>query len=431
MSRRAVYRKILIVVFGVGLVIACYATYGYLNNRIPDSIRMLVNQEEEFQFDFPISADFEMEAEDAQASVGTTSNIPQNTVKMTAANTVSLKSDSVGQYKLKLKALGFINFKTIDVSVVEKQEVIPCGFPIGIYLQTDGVMIIGSGAVTGMDGLSHEPSLGIVKSGDYITSLNGEKVSSKSQLIYLINKYGGDDIVLGVRRNKEVSQVKIKPVQSSPTEYKLGIWVRDDTQGIGTLTYITEDGKFGALGHGISDIDTSELLDSSDGVLYEAKIWGIKKGEAGSPGGLLGVINYEDDHVLGEINKNTNQGIYGTANEKLISSINQDAAMEIGYKQEIKLGKAYVRCMVNDEIKDYEIEIEKIDLSADNVNKGMVIQITDPELLNLTNGIVQGMSGSPIIQNNKLIGAVTHVFVQNSTKGYGIFIENMLTKTSK
>lgn len=428
MSRRSIYRKVLIMVCLVSVIITAYCTYELFVKNIPDNIRMLVNEEEEISFDIPLSADFQFE--DYEVSLGTESNIPDSMLKMTDTNTISLKADSIGQYKLKLKLFGMFSFKTVDVNVVDKQEIIPCGFPIGIYLQTDGVMVIGSGAIKGIDGLTYEPALGIIKSGDYITSLNGEKIGSKSQLIFLINKYGNKDIVLGVRRSNEEIEVKIKPVKASAEEYKLGIWVRDDTQGIGTLTYITTDGKFGALGHGISDIDTNELLSSSEGILYEAQIWGIKKGESGSPGGLCGVINYEQEHVLGEIAQNTNQGVYGTANDKLFSLINQEV-MEVGYKQDIEVGKAYVRCMVDDELKDYEIEIEKIDLSTDNINKGMVVQITDSELLNLTNGIVQGMSGSPIIQNNRIIGAITHVFIQDSTKGYGIFIENMIVQNNK
>lgn len=427
MGRKSMYRKILIMIFLVSTIITCYCVYDTFVKNIPDSIRMLVNKEEEISFDIPVKADFQFEG--YEVSQGTSPSIPNGMVKMTDINTISLKSESTGQYKLQLKLFGLFNVKTVDVNVVEKQDVIPCGFPIGIYLQTDGVMIIGSATVNGMDGISYEPALGIIKSGDYITSLNGNKVGSKSQLMFLINKYGNDDIVLGIRRSKEDIELKIKPVKTGADEYKLGIWVRDDTQGIGTLTYITTDGQFGALGHGISDIDTGELLSSSEGVLYEAQIWGIKKGESGSPGGLCGVINYEDTNILGEITQNTNKGVYGKANEKLFSSINNEP-IEVGYKQEVRTGSANIRCMVEGEIKDYEIEIQKIDLSSDNINKGMVIQITDPELLNLTNGIVQGMSGSPIIQNNKIIGAVTHVFIQDSTKGYGIFIENMLSQNN-
>ena len=301
----------------------------------------------------------------------------------------------------------------------------PCGIPIGIYLQTNGVMIIGTGKVTDSNGNVSYPAENIILENDYIFSLNDIEVNTKSQLTFLINKYGSKDIILGIRRNGNEIKVKVTPVCVGNNEYKIGIWVRDDSQGIGTLTFITKDGKFGALGHGISDVDTGKLLGSINGILYKADIWGIKKGKNGSPGGLLGSISYEKNKEYGTINSNTNHGIFGQANEMLINECTFEY-MDIGLKQDVKKGKAIIRCTVDGTIKDYEIEIIKVDYSNSHRNKGMVIEITDEELLDKTGGIVQGMSGSPIVQNGKIIGAVTHVFINNSTKGYGIFIENML-----
>ena len=172
-------------------------------------------------------------------------------------------------------------------------------------------------------------------------------------------------------------------------------------------------------------MDTGKLLSAKIGILYDADIWGIKKGENGNPGGLLGSIAYEEANELGTITGNTNCGIFGIANEKLIEKCDSDS-VEIALKQDVKVGKAIVRCAINGELCDYEIEIEKVDYANNKKNKGMVIRITDPKLLSQTNGNVQGMSGSPILQDGKLIGAVTHVFVNDSTRGYGIFIEEML-----
>ncbi len=267
----------------------------------------------------------------------------------------------------------------------------------------------------------------VVKSGDYIKRINGETVNSKEEMIKKVKDSGGKEMILTIRRNEEEMNVKITPVETEPEEYKLGIWVRDDAQGIGTLTYLTAQGEFGGLGHGVSDVDTGMLLEACGGKLYEARILSIIKGEAGTPGGLSGVINNEKA-VLGEITKNTSQGIFGKASFELRNIVGSEA-MDIGLRQEVKLGEAYVRCKIEGEMKDYKILITKIDNSSHNLNKGMEIKIVDEELLEKTNGIVQGMSGSPIIQNGKLIGAVTHVFVQDSTKGYGIFIENMLSSS--
>lgn len=318
------------------------------------------------------------------------------------------------------------NPANLRVSAQEETWVYPCGIPVGLYLKTEGVMVIASGEVSCMDGNTVSPSDGKVMEGDYITAVNGNEVNSKSQLLYYVQKYGNHALVLDITRNGEETQVKVNPVAAEDGSYRIGVWVRDDTQGIGTMTYIKKDGSFGALGHGISDIDTGKLLASNEGILYQAFVWGIRKGEAGTPGGLCGVINYEDSNIIGEINKNTDKGIYGDADTAIIRQY-ELSPMVVAYKNEVEEGSAYVRCLLDGKIKDYEIEILKVN-KTENSNKGLVIEVKDEDLLNLTGGIVQGMSGSPIIQNGKLVGAVTHVFVQDSAKGYGILIEQMLER---
>ena len=191
------------------------------------------------------------------------------------------------------------------------------------------------------------------------------------------------------------------------------------------MTYLDLNGNFGALGHGISDADTGQVVDIESGALYETRIMGIEKGTMGKPGVMSGVIYYGPQSELGTVDGNTEEGIFGVAGEALKNRI-QAEALPIGYRQDVHPGKAVVRTSVSGEAKDYEIEILKVDYSTSHKSKGMVIKVTDPQLLALTGGIVQGMSGSPIMQDGKIIGAVTHVFVQDSTKGYGIFIENML-----
>ncbi len=314
----------------------------------------------------------------------------------------------------------------VNADISNEFKVLPCGFPVGIYLETDGVMVVSCGTVEGKDGIMYEPALDLIKSGDYIVSVNGIDVSSKSQLLFLINKYGAEQLEIGVRRGEEIQVVNINAVPTADDEYKIGVWVRDDTQGIGTMTYVTGDGEFGALGHGISDIDTGELLSSDTGLLYNARIWGIKKGANGTPGGLCGTINYDDENIIGEINNNTGIGIFGSVDAEYIENKYSLEYVEVATADEIKKGKAYVRSMVSGELKDYEIQITDVDRSGDSDNRQLTIEVTDEELLSITNGIVQGMSGSPIIQNGKLVGAVTHVLVNDPTRGYGIFIEEML-----
>lgn len=398
------YRKCLIILLIIGTIFTGVYTYNIVDNSIPDQINVFSIDDISIKTSVPISYKISNKSLEASAKAG---------------------NDNKNNYVVKTKLFGLIPAKNIEVNVIEERRIIPCGIQIGIYLHTSGVMIIDTGEVTDINGVKSSPSENIIRPDDYIYSLNDIDVNSKSQLTFLINKYGSEDIILGIKRNGNDIKVRITPVCVGNGEYKIGIWVRDDSQGIGTLTYLTEDGKFGALGHGISDVDTGKLLTSVDGMLYKSDIWGIKKGEDGNPGGLLGSISYEERNEYGAITGNTMHGIFGEANDKLIKECDFEA-LEIGLKQEVKKGKAYIRCKLNGEMKDYEIKILKVDYANNEKNKGMEIEITDDELINLTNGIVQGMSGSPIIQDGKVVGAVTHVFVNDCKKGYGIFIENML-----
>ena len=225
-----------------------------------------------------------------------------------------------------------------------------------------------------------------------------------------------------IRRGTQKLEVAVGSVQAKDGTNKLGIWVREDTQGIGTMTYITKNGKFGALGHGITDADTGTLMDLRDGELYQTKILDIIKGKSGAPGELEGYINMVAKECIGKIEKNTQLGIFGTLLEE---KADKREYYEVGLRQDIKLGKAWIYSNIEGTPQKYEIQIEKLNRTSKD-NKGMVIRVTDKRLLALTGGIVQGMSGSPILQDDKIIGAVTHVFVEEPTKGYAVFLENML-----
>lgn len=338
---------------------------------------------------------------------------------------VSANAYASGSYTIEYKLMGIIPLKEAEVQVLKPAYVIPGGIPIGIYMETQGILIIGTGEVTGIDGLTYEPAYRIVQRGDYIQAINGKPVSDKEDLIDVVNAEGGQDVILDLDRNGETIQVKVEAVKTSQEEYKLGIWVRDNTQGIGTLTFLTENGRFGALGHGVNDVDTGSLLEIAQGALYDTNIIDIKKGEKGTPGELSGLIRYRKELICGELTENTQVGIFGEGEDRLYEKLEAEP-LQVGYKQEIELGEAYVRSSISGVMKDYQVEILEIHRKDEDMNKGIILKVTDPELLDLTGGIVQGMSGSPIIQNGKLVGAVTHVFVQDSTKGFGVFIENML-----
>ena len=328
-----------------------------------------------------------------------------------------------GSYRIPCSLLGMIPLKAVQAEIVEDQWVYVSGTPVGLYMETQGVLIVDTGEITNEKGITEEPAANIVQPGDYILEVNGKGISRKKELISEIEKCGGEKVELLVNRKGEEIPISLEPVFTQEEEYKLGIWVRDNTQGIGTLTYIDQEGKFGALGHGISDTDTGELLDVSGGELYQAQIISIIRGTRGIPGELSGYIEYEEDKKIGTIEKNTDIGIFG----ELFSGMEPSGKkVKIGYKQEVKKGKAQILIELEGKPEYYDIEITEIYGSRQDSNKSFQIQVTDPALLARTGGIVQGMSGSPILQDGKLIGAVTHVFVQDSSKGYGIFIENML-----
>lgn len=301
------------------------------------------------------------------------------------------------------------------------------GTPVGIYMETDGVMVLSTESMKGVDGEEYEPAAGLVQSGDYIMAVNGEAVTGKAELLDAVEHLDSGNVVLTIQRGEETMDIRIRPVECGPDEYKLGIWVRDNVQGLGTITFVTGQSRFGALGHGIHDVDTNVLMSVDSGTLYKTSIQDILKGEDGNPGTMEGIIVYNNYNILGGIDKNTEAGIYGTV-DRIDELFDEQIPIETASTDEIETGSATIRCFVDNELKEYEIQVTDIDRSESEINKGLVIQVTDPELLEKTGGIIQGMSGSPIIQNGKLIGAVTHVFVQDSTKGYGIFIENMLNQ---
>ncbi len=418
-KRYRIYRGCLCIAWIASFLALIGFGYYQVDSSIPSVIRVREGEEESFDLSIPAKAEIVSVSEQGK------SNIPKGAVTIDLNQPVTMNTIDLEQSLMEVKLFGFLPFKQVDIQVIENQELIPVGVPIGIYVKTDGILVIGVGEFLGQDGVHYSPAKYILKSGDYIQKLNGEVVTEKSDFIQRIENCGGREIVLTVEREEELIDLKIKPVQDQNGAYRIGAWVRDNAQGVGTMTYIDAEGNFGALGHGINDVDTSTLMELDDGTLYETEIVSIQKGTIGNPGEMVGMIVYSDEHILGDITTNSTQGIFGKCNERA-AELTAEEALQIGLKQEIVEGPAQVLCTVDGTTKYYDIQITGIHLDHDNVNRGLEIKITDQELLDITGGIVQGMSGAPIIQNGKFIGAVTHVLVQDSTRGYGIFIENML-----
>ena len=303
--------------------------------------------------------------------------------------------------------------------------VIPGGMAIGIYMETDGVLVLSTESIECVDGNEYEPAKNLVKPGDYIVGFNGAEIDNKRALVQAVNKLESSEVILKLRRDEEYIDVKMQSVEVKNKQYKLGIWVKDSIQGLGTVTYLTLNGEFGALGHGIHDSETNELIDIEKGSVYNTNIVGIQKGEKGEPGGLEGVIIYRSSNKLGVIDDNTENGIHGSINEVEAMCENMEP-VEICKKENIQLGEACILCSVDGSVEEYQIQIKNVNSYAKDANKGIIIEVTDEKLLELTGGIVQGMSGSPILQNGKIVGAVTHVLVNDPARGYGIFIEDMM-----
>jgi len=422
------YRRFLKIVLTVTLLTILGISYKQIYDSIPSTIRLKAGVEQILDLNVPVEGTI-MKSIGSDRAVEVSeqgeSNIPSDSIYINLNNAVSLMANDTQAYRMNLKLFGFIPFKQVDIEVIQDMMLYPVGRPVGIYVKTDGVLVIGVGEFEGPDGKQQSPAKYLLKSGDYILKVDGVEVEGKDQFIQTVEESQGEKLVLTVRRGEEEFELSIRPELNQSAEYKLGVWVRDNAQGVGTVTFVDEQGNFGALGHGISDVDTSALMMLKSGTLYQTEIIAIKKGSNGTPGEITGMIEYSDRYILGEITANTEKGIYGVCSNELWEN-GVGEALPIGLKQEIKKGAAQILCCVGKEAKYYDVEIKEVYLQNNNVNRGILLEVTDPELLATTGGIVQGMSGSPVIQNGKLVGAVTHVLVNDPTRGYAIFIENML-----
>ena len=300
-------------------------------------------------------------------------------------------------------------------------ELIPGGETFGVKFKASGVLVTDRQDIISSDGQEKNPAFDSgIKKGDIITGVDGEKIESGSDFRDKIAASGGKSVVLTVERNDKTQKIKVTPVlDSSDNTYHIGVIVKDSTAGLGTITFYDDDNMtFGALGHGICEGDTATLFPLEEGLVYSAKVYSVEKGVVGTPGELRGL--FLDDTLLGRLSSNTLRGVFGS-----INSIPQKQSLKVAEPDEIKEGEVTILSTVDEKgVGEYSAEITKIDMS-ENDNKNFIIKITDSNLISKTGGIVQGMSGSPIIQNVKIIGAVTHVFINDPTSGYGIYIKNM------
>ena len=345
---------------------------------------------------------------------------------------VTIKANILGDLKLNLSALGFFN-KTITVSVLPKVEVIPGGDCIGVKLYSKGVLIIGESKIQGVDGNFYKAyEEGTFKAGDILLKINDYEIENSNEVETIIENIKDKEVTITYERDGEEKTKNITPIKCiDDGKYKIGLWIRDGAMGVGTLTfYSPEYSKFAALGHGISDEDSKSLIKLENGSIYGANVLSVNKGRSEAPGEIKGYL--DDGEEIGTITVNSNNGIYGDINEYNTNIITRER-IPVASRNEIEVGPATIQCTVDQsqEIKSYDIEIVKISNSVSNDSKGMIIKVTDEDLISKTGGIVQGMSGSPIIQKGKLVGAVTHVYVSQPTKGYAIFADTMINEMKK
>ena len=406
---KKVFKKMILLTF-------LFIIYVYILviNYIPDQITIFEGENISLRTIFGITLDSEDEVLEVSANTG------EKTI------------NKIGNETLSVSLFDKLFLKSVDVSVLPKTTVIPVGNIAGVKLYTSGVLVVGMSEVEGEDSKTYKPyeNTGI-EEGDTIVKINDNLISSTDDLIEKVNMSKGEEVEIEYIHDEETKECSITPVKTSEEEYKLGLWVRDSAAGVGTVTfYEPSTQSFGALGHGITDIDTGDLLNIASGEFVTAKVLNIKKGEDGNPGKIQGTV--EEQETIGKITKNTEFGIYGKIQDLSSLNIDKSKEMEVALRDEIQTGKATILCSLDNEtVKEYEIEITKIYKDNNYDNKSMEIKVTDEELIEKTGGIIQGMSGSPIIQNGKFIGAVTHVLVNSSTEGYAIFGDLMLKQSKE
>lgn len=406
----------------VALIVFVSLTPGFQQFfSIPKDIRMLSGSEISWKLGMPATA---------TASVSNPDIVHVNgkrgmTIPVDLTKPLQLLSAKDGQSKVQLKLFGSLPIKTFNVRVIPGLKVIPGGQSIGVKLNSAGMLVVGHHRV----GETSPGQEADIRVGDRLLQLNGVKLDNPEQVNDIVQKAGKESKTLEalIARDDKKLTVKLKPALDETKKiYRLGLYIRNATSGVGTLTfYEPEEHLYGALGHVISDVDTGQPIRAGGGQIVQSNVTAVEKGQTGKPGEKRAIF-FNENEVLGNIEKNSRFGIFGRMTH-LPEEHYTDEAIPVGLMEEVKEGPAHIYTVVEgQDVEKYDIEILNVIEQPYAATKGMIIKVTDERLLNKTGGIVQGMSGSPIIQNGKLVGAVTHVFINDPTSGYGTFIEWML-----
>lgn len=409
------------ILLGFLTIILIFSAYLLLLNYNTKEIAVLSSQTTSVSLNLPKNCKLENESKDLKV------NGKSNSEYKIDDDKIKVYSNSTGKYKLKAKLFGLIPINNYNINVIPNVKLFPSGSLVGVNMNTKGAIAVQFQSFINKDDDEVCPAKEAgIRMGDIILEIDGNKVYNATEVINELNKITHKEVSMVIKRENTEQTIKILPEKAKKdNKYKIGLWVRDSVAGIGTLTCYNEDmTRFVALGHSINDVDTGIIMPVKNGDVIESELISIVKGRRNSPGELRGVLKADKKDVIGSINLNNDYGIYGDVTKKLDYS---DKALNILLQDKIKEEDAQILTTVEGSgPRLFDIKIKKTYRQTKKNTKSMLIEVTDKELLSKTGGIVQGMSGSPIIQDGKLVGAVTHVFISDPTKGYGIYIEWLL-----
>ncbi len=418
----------------VGLLVLTVVSAVLLSPRFqalsafPAQLRVLVGSNEEFDLDVPLNLYARCDREGVLGLNG--QSLGNSGQKVSLSSPLVFEPLEPGRTEIEFSLFGWIPFKRVVVDVLPEVDLVPGGHSIGVLLQPDGVLVVGLATVTDPSGTVHSPArVAGLEVGDIIVRVAGTPVSSDDQIAQIVDNAArtGQPVAVEVRRHGANLKVSVQAVLSrDDARYRLGILVRDMTAGVGTLSFWDPETMiYGALGHVISDAESGQPVDVHTGRIVQAFVSQVQPGRKGEPGEKLGTF-IEGRNVLGTITKNSAFGIYGHLDRKPPGGL-YDQAIPMALASQVRTGPAELLTVLDgDKMERFAVNIRRVYSQSRAAAKGMILEVTDKGLLERTGGIVQGMSGSPIIQNGKLVGAVTHVFVNDPTRGYGIFAEWML-----
>ncbi|MCQ4794422.1 SpoIVB peptidase [Anaerofustis stercorihominis] len=410
-------KRVLLGFLSLILIISAYILYLNFSTK---EITVLSSQTTSVSLNLPKNCSIQNENEDLKVNGKSEKNYNVDNDK------IDVYSSSAGKYKLKAKLFGIVPINNYNINVYPNVKLHPSGNLVGVSMNTKGAIAVQFQSIIDVNDNEVCPAKDAgIKMGDIIVKINDKKVYNAKEVISELNKLSHKELSMVIKRENTEENIKITPVKAKKdNKYKIGVWVRDSVAGIGTLTCYNEDkSRFVALGHSINDVDTGIIMPVKNGNVIESELISIVKGKRNAPGELRGVLKAEKKDIIGSIHLNNDYGLYGDVTKKVTTS----NALDIALQDKIKEGKAQILTTIdNNGPRLFDIKIKKTYKQTKKNTKSMLIEVTDKELLSKTGGIVQGMSGSPIIQDGKLIGAVTHVFISDPTKGYGIYIEWLL-----